>query len=153
MSRSTLQGGGHQHRLKSVPPGEEDQKDGENALQGAITDSRRNGGGSIDGGGVHCKSEWKLLQRDFLEVNYGRPNKNDCSAADQSGGCPFGDVGCAGAASAEPQRSSKKAYACRDQQQADIGTDHSDLWPRGWRDAAVFRVQGAGRGGVGDRWR
>jgi hypothetical protein len=48
----------------------------------AMTDSRGNGGGSIDGGAVRCKSGGKLLQPDFHEVNYGCPNRNDCCAAD-----------------------------------------------------------------------
>jgi hypothetical protein len=48
----------------------------------AITDSRWEGRGSIDGGGVHWEAGWKLVQPYSLEVNYGCPDRNDCSAAD-----------------------------------------------------------------------
>jgi hypothetical protein len=48
----------------------------------AMTDSRGNGGGSIDGGGVHWEAGWKLLQPYLLEVNYGCPDRKDCAGAD-----------------------------------------------------------------------
>jgi hypothetical protein len=48
----------------------------------AMTDSRRNGGGSIDWGAVHWEAGWKLLQPYLLEVTYDWPDRNDCAAAD-----------------------------------------------------------------------
>jgi hypothetical protein len=47
---------------------------------GPMTDSRRNGSGSIDGGGVHWEAGWKLLRAYVLEVNYGCPDRNACAA-------------------------------------------------------------------------